>query len=113
MNTTITNKNPAWWSTDEDSAWERVKDTFKRDWDQATKRAARRDAAPPQGMPAYEEVETAYRFGYGARLHYGDKYDEWDDELEDTLRRDWLKTYPDRNWDEDVEYIQAGWDYEQ
>jgi hypothetical protein len=126
----ITYKNPTWWTDENDTAWERVKAAFKRDWDQTErdlgakkpgtnqnakhtlKQAAGREAIPPRGEFAFDELEPAYRFGYGARSHFGDTYEEWDDELEDALRREWLHTYPERNWDEDAEYIRYGWDYE-
>jgi hypothetical protein len=74
-------KNPAWWTKEEDSAWERTKEAFKRDWDQTkhdlggkqpdtnqnvtdtVKQAAGKEPIPPRGQPAYEQVEPAYRFG--------------------------------------------------
>jgi hypothetical protein len=124
-------KNPTWWTKDEDSAWERTKAAFKRDWDQTkhdlggkqpdtnqnekdtVKQAAGKDPIPPRGQPAYEQVEPAYRFGYGARSYYGKKYSKWDSNLENELRRDWSSTYPERakNWDADAEYIRYGWNY--
>jgi hypothetical protein len=125
------NKNPTWWTKEQDSAWERAKAAFKRDWDQTkhdlggkqpdtnqnvtdtVKQAAGKEPIPPRGQPAYEQAEPAYRFGYGARLHYGKKYSQYDSNLEKELRRDWISTYPERakNWDADAEYIRSGWNY--
>jgi hypothetical protein len=122
--------NPSWWTSENDSAWERTKAAFKRDWDQTKhdlggdapdttqnakdtlKQAAGKEPIPPRGVIAYDQVEPAYRFGYGARSHYGEKYSEWDDDVEDVLRRDWENLNPDRIWEEDAEYIRTGWDYE-
>lgn len=123
-------KNPTWWTTENDSAWERTKAAFKRDWDQTkhdfggkqpdtdqnvsdtVKQAAGKEAIPPRGTPAYDEVEPALRFGYGAKSHYGKKYSTWDNGLETELKRDWQTSNPDRNWDQDREYVRKAWDYE-
>ncbi|HEY4417041.1 MAG TPA: hypothetical protein VGO57_15230 [Verrucomicrobiae bacterium] len=126
--------NPTWWTSEHDSAWERTKAAFKRDWDQTkhdlggaepdtgqgikdtVKQAAGKEPIPPRGtinFVEFETVEPAYRFGYGARVHYGKDYISWDDDIEQILRREWTTTYPERNWEDDVEYVQEGWDYEQ
>lgn len=124
-------KNPTWWTPNEDSAWERTKAAFKRDWDQTkhdmggkqpdtdqqatdtVKQAAGKEAIPRRGAPTFDKAEPAYRFGYGARSHFGKKYSQWDPNLEKELRRDWTATYPNSNWDEDAEYIRKGWDYKE
>lgn len=131
--TTYTHNNPAWWETENDSAWERVKDAFKRDWDQTkhdfggdepdtdqqvsntVKQAVGKEPIPPRGASAYEEVEPAYRYGYGAKSHYGDDYPEWDEELEARLRQEWLEIEPSRSdaWSSDREAIRHGWDFEE
>jgi hypothetical protein len=125
-----TYKNPNWWTTENDSAWDRVKDAFKRDWDQTkhdmgakepdtaqnandtVKQASGNQPIPPRGVPVYEKIEPAYRFGYGARSYYRQKYPKWDNKLETELQRDWQASYPQGNWNEDVEYIRYGWDYD-
>lgn len=125
-----TYKNPTWWTGENDSAWERVKEAFKRDWDQTkhdfggkqpdtaqnvnntVKQASGKEPVPPRGTPAYEKVEPAYRFGYGARSFYRQKHPKWNATLEAELQRDWKASYPEGNWDEDVEYIRHGWEYE-
>jgi hypothetical protein len=122
-----TRKDPTWWNTSHDSAWERVKAAFKRDWDQTKhdfggsrpdtdqdvpntiRQAAGKEAIPPRGVPTYEEDEDAYRFGYGAREHYGTRYPEWDERLEAELRRDWDDADPD--WERHRSAIRRGWDY--
>ncbi len=127
----MTNKrNPTWWGQEHESAWDRVKAAFKRDWDQTkhdfggnepdtdqdvddtVKQAAGKQPIPPRGSPTYEELEDAYRFGYGARRHYGKSFSAWDQNLEATLKRDWRQTYTDRDWLNNREAIHKGWDYD-
>src|SRR5215831_7571787 len=123
-------KNPKWWNKQYDSAWERVKAAFKRDWDQTkhdvgahkpdtdqnvgdtVKQAAGKQPIPPRGVPNYEETEDAYRFGYGARQEYGKRFQRWDSSLEGQLERDWRETYQDRDWSRFRNSIRYGWDYE-
>jgi len=131
--TTTNYKNPAWWDSEHDSGWERVKNAFRRDWDQTkhdfggdepetnqsvgktVKQATGREVTPPRHEPAYEDVEPAYRYGYGARQHYGDDYPEWDDDLEARLRDEWLALDPARKsfWESDRDAIQEGWYHEE
>jgi hypothetical protein len=131
MTTYTAHKSPTWWDTDHDSAWDRVKDAFKRDWDQTkhdmggnepdtnqkigntVKQASGKEAIPPRHQPTYDEIEPAYRYGYGARQYYGEEYPEWDDELEARLRQEWGTLEPSRKaaWKADREAIQHAWDY--
>jgi hypothetical protein len=126
-------KNPNWWNQENDSAWERAKAAFKRDWDQTkhdlgghepdtdqkigntTRQAAGKEAIPPRGVPTYEEVEPAYRYGFGARSKYGAEHSEWDDELEARLKGEWETIAPARKltWMQDRAAIRRGWDYEE
>lgn len=122
-------KNPKWWTKENDSAWNHVKEAMKRDWDQTKhdfggdepdtnqkigntlKQARGTETLPPRHQPTYEEVEPAHRFGYGARFIYGDKYPFWDDDLEITLREDWESIAPERKqtWMQDRAAIRYGW----
>jgi hypothetical protein len=126
----VMQKNPKWWNNQHESAWERVKAAFKRDWDQTkhdmsgrqpntdqqvgdtVKQAAGKEAIPPRGKPNYEETEDAYRFGYGARSQYSNRFPRWDNSLEAQLERDWRETYGDRAWISYREAIRYGWDYQ-
>jgi len=129
-NQTITaHKNPSWWTEEYDSSWDRVKAAFKRDWDQTkhdlggnqpdtqqsvkdtVKQASGTQAIPRRGESVYEKAEPAYRFGYGARTHYGTRYPVWNMNLENELRRDWTNTNQDADWESDSANIRAGWDY--
>jgi len=126
-------KNPSWWNQENDSAWERTKAAFKRDWDQTNhdlgghapdtdqkigntaRQASGKEAIPPRGVPTYEEAEPAYRYGFGARLEYGAEYPEWDDELETQLKGEWEEIAPARRqtWMQDRAIIRRGWDYDE
>ena len=125
-------KNPNWWKPENDSAWERTKAAFRRDWDQTkhdlggkepdtnqdvdntVKQAVGKEPIPPRRQPTYEELEPAYRFGYGALSYYKSKYPEWNDEVESRLKEDWRASYPARqnSWDEDRKAIRYAWDYD-
>jgi hypothetical protein len=122
-------KNPTWWTEENDSSWDRVKAAFKRDWDQTkhdfggtppetkqnandtVKQASGNQAIPPRGQPVYKKAEPAYRFGYGARSHYGKRFPKWNSELENELKRDWSSSNESGNWETDAPYIRSGWDY--
>ena len=124
-------RNPKWWSKEHESAWERVKMAFKRDWDQTKhdfggkkpdtdqdvgdtiKQAAGDQPIPPRGQPTYEETEDAYRFGFGARGQYASKYRSWDQQLETQLERDWRETYDDRDWNRYRDGVRRGWEYQE
>jgi hypothetical protein len=133
MNTTMNQyKNPKWWNEENDSAWDHVKEAMKRDWDQTkhdfggdepdtdqnvnntVRQASGKEAIPPRREPTYEELEPAYRFGYGARSKYGTNYPDWDAELETNLKRDWETIAPERKqtWMQDRAAIRYGWDYD-
>ena len=119
-------RNPKWWNKEHESAWERVKMAFKRDWDQTKhdfggkepdtdqdvddtiKQAAGEQPIPPRGQPTYEETEDAYRFGYGARGQYASTYRRWDQQLESQLERDWRETYDDRDWNRYRDRVRRG-----
>ncbi|HLH54294.1 MAG TPA: hypothetical protein VKY92_11835 [Verrucomicrobiae bacterium] len=123
-------QNPKWWTKDNDSAWDRVKAAFKRDWDQTkhdfggkqpdtdqnvndtVKQASGKEPIPPRGQPTYEEVEDAYRFGYGARSHYKQRYSSWNSQLETQLQQDWRETHSDRDWQHYRDSVRRGWDYD-
>src|ERR1051326_4004197 len=94
--------NATWWNAEHESAWDKVKEAFRRDWVQTkhdlggkspdlnqqvsdtVKQAAGKEPIPPASQPNFEEYEPAFRFGYGARRHYGKQFPAWDDRLETT-----------------------------
>jgi hypothetical protein len=127
---TQTIKKPTWWNQEDDSAWNRVKEAFRRDWEQTkhdwggkapdlkqdvndtVAQAAGKKPIPPPFQPNFDEMEPAYRFGYDARRHYGKQYTQWNDQLEADLRRDWQAAYANMDWDRYNTGVRRGWDYE-
>jgi hypothetical protein len=125
-----TRRNPQWWNDQYESGWERVKAALRRDWDQTkhdfggkepdtdqnvddtVKQAAGKQPIPARGEMTIEEKEDAYRFGFGARAHYGRQYPTWN-EAEFQLRQDWHNTYNERDWDRFREPIRRGWEYDE
>lgn len=129
--TTPRYRDPSWWNAEYDSGWDRVKAAFRRDWDQTKHdfggdkpnlkqnvddtvgQAAGRRPIPPGAQPNFDADEPAYRFGYGARQHYGARYPQWNTQLEDQLRQDWgtAADDDDEDWDYYRDSIRRGWDY--
>ena len=131
---------PKWWNQDHDSAWDRVKDAMKRDWEQTksdfhaggrdldqdvndtVKQAAGKDAIPPRtqanapgGTPrddtaGWDDIESPMRYGVGAREQYGAR--EWDDKLESTLKSEWEETKDasQRKWNDVKGYVRRGYE---
>jgi hypothetical protein len=132
---TTTAKNPGWWTNEHTTAWEKVKEAFRRDWEQTkadvskkaghelnqnigdtVKQAAGKEAIPAPGAPnpakksevkTFEQIEPAYRFGHGARKQYGK---EWNEGLESNLARDWKDAGHDEGWADTRDYVRQGFD---
>ena len=120
----VSPKNPKWWKTEHESAWDRVKAAFKRDWEQtkhdlgASEPDIHQSAgdtlkqAVGSGSPINETTEEAYRFGYGARSEYGKRFTKWDDQLEAQLKQDWSEAHRDLDWVAYRESIHRAWDHQ-
>lgn len=124
MATSTKSTQPRWWTGKYDSAWDRVKEAFRRDWEQTKHdfggkqpdlsqnvddtlaQAAGKRAIPSGRVPNYDEQERSFRFGYGARMHYSGKYSDWNDELEHELQEDW-----NEDWPTSREAVRRGWEF--
>ena len=126
-------RNPYWWSQEYESAWERVKAALRRDWDQTKhdfggdepdtsqdvddtlSQAAGRQPIPPRGVRTFEDAEPWYRFGYGARRHYGQVHPEWSEEIESRLAQDWRESGASggENWDRMLPIVRRGWEHDE
>jgi len=122
--------NATWWSKDDDSAWDKVKAAFQRDWTQTkhdfggkqpdlnqdvpdtVKQAAGQEHIPPPHTPNFDEDEPAFRFGYGARRHYGKEYPAWDGTLAGTLQNDWSSSSDPASWTRVSAAIRRGYEYD-
>ena len=118
--------NAQWWTKENDSAWEKVKAAFSRDWEQTkhdfgadapdlnqdvpdtVKQAVGKENIPPGGTPNFEDYEPALRYGYGARSQYGKQYPKWDNRLEDTLKKEWPSA---DDWKRNSKAIRRGYEY--
>ena len=131
---------PKWWSEEQHgSAWSRVKEAMKRDWEQTkndfkaggadldqdvddtVKQAAGKEAIPGPTTPnapnasskkrtAWDDVEGHVAYGYGARTQYGKQYSKWDDKLESTLRTEWDTSNKGKSFDDVKPYVRHGYD---
>jgi hypothetical protein len=129
-------KDPSWWSDKHEGTWSRVKSAMKRDWDQTkadfTTRAKRHDidqdagdtvkqavgkeAIPPKGVPndkpeSWDEVESSYRYGVGARQQFGSENPTWN-EHESKLADEWTRLKNERTWEDVKGSVRRGWDYD-
>lgn len=122
--------NAKWWNKDNDSAWDNVKEAFHRDWKQTkhdlggnapdlkqdvpdtVKQAAGKQTIPPANQPNFEEHEPAFRFGYGARQHYGKDFPTWNNRLESTLQKDWSLSADQANWNRYSKSIRHGYEFQ-
>jgi hypothetical protein len=139
MSTTIsTNWRPAWWSEDvHGSAWARVREGMRRDWLDTThdlglgireldhgatnggKRTLAEQRLPttrPGSSPVvgeWSEAEIPYGYGYAARFEYGEQYPLWSEELEKTLKEEWIAAHGEgEHWDRVRGFVHRGYDYE-
>lgn len=134
-----TQNTPSWWTQDHTSAWERVKEAMRRDWDQTkrdlalggghelnqsvtdtVKQAVGQEPIPPGHLPnpskasdSWDDVEGPIGYGYGARRTYADHHPTWDDKLESTLERDWTATkgVTPQPWSNVKRWVRHGYEY--
>lgn len=57
----------------------------------------------------WSQVESAVRYGYGARTQYTDAAG-WDDQLEGRLRQEWSQLKNASPWDDMRSHVRRGWD---
>lgn len=132
--TTMHHARPSWYTDEDDSAWERVKDAFRRDWKQTKhdfggnepdlgqsagdtiSQATGSQPIPSNSMPRpvvgdeYDDVfddehETAYRYGFAAYRHLGSQSD-WNQSTIDQLRQEWGD---DADWELNHDAVRKGW----
>ena len=130
---------PAWWNESHASAWDRVKEAVRRDWEQTrhdlhikgghelnqqatdtVKQASGREAIPSNDRPNppkvignWDDVELPVEYGYGARTKYGSAHTAWSRDLEDKLKKEWEagRANTGRDWDEVCEFVRTGYEY--
>lgn len=129
---------PKWWTEKHGSQWENLKDALKRDWEQTKsdlhlggrdlnqdvgdtlKQAAGAEPIPESNARGtakgsdfgWDDAEQPLMYGVGAREQYGTTHDEWNDNLETSLKNDWdgggggVK----RKWDEVKNVVRHGYE---
>jgi len=130
---------PPWWNAGHASAWERVKESMRRDWEQTkhdlhvkgghelnqqigdtVKQAAGKEAIPPHDRPNppkvigdWDDVELPLEYGYTARANYGATYTTWSPELENTLKNEWEsgRAATGRDWGDVRDHVRRGYEY--
>jgi len=121
---------PSFWSDEQQSAWERVKDALHRDWlqtrsdlhlggadlDQSAKdtvkQAAGKQPGPTtaEGRIGWQLARHAIRLGHGAAT-YWTADSEWSETLESRLRGEWEDLDTSIEWDEARSLVKRGWEY--
>lgn len=132
---------PTWWKLEtHESAWDRIKEALRRDWEQTkadfggrapdlnqgvedtVKQAAGTDAIPGRGQPnvpggtpapkSWDRDEESARYGVGAHVQYGKQYPTWSDELESTLSKEWEegKHRVKRDWQQVKTAVRRGYE---
>jgi hypothetical protein len=130
---------PLWWDDTYASAWDRVKEALRRDWEQTKhdlhlrgghelnqdvmhtlKQATNREAMPAHERPngpkiigSWDDLEGPVAFGYGAHARYGARHTGWNDELEAELRERWgeTKDASSHAWSDVKDHVKYGYDY--
>jgi hypothetical protein len=139
----MANWHPSWWNQQEHgSAWERVREAVRRDWEQTRhdlhipgghelnqkisdtveqmqgiEKIPANDAPnPPKVIGEFSDVEMPVEYGYEARRKYGTDHPKWNDQLETTLRSEWespATTSPARRgWNDVRRWVRHGYEYE-
>lgn len=103
-----------WWTPQHSSAWERAKEAFKKDWQASFTRSEHQATDTLKHLKtgtsaaSRDEIllteEPAFRYGYGAAIHYHGQ--SWSEAQEQ------LKTNYGGHWQTSVEHIRSGWDYQ-
>jgi hypothetical protein len=134
------NWHPTWYKPEHASAWDRVKEAFRRDWQQTkhdlhagghelnqsvadtVKQAQGKEAIPvidkanpPKviGDADWDQVDVPANYGYAARTQYGQQHTAWTTELESTLKTEWEKGDRDvkSGWENVRDHVRRGYEY--
>ena len=86
-------RRPAWWTDKHNAAWDHVKEALREE----------------AGLRDWEQVESAVRFGYGARKEFAEVLG-WDAALEGRLRHEWTHLKDGNTWEDVRPHVRHGWD---
>ena len=129
---------PKWYTKDDETSWSKVKEAFRRDWQQTkhdfgsndpdlnqqagdtiSQAAGSKPVPPPNVKTPHtpntnvvdeyrDDDEPAYRYGYAAYRQYGDRLTA--DQAEETLRKEWGD---EADFEQKRQAIAHGWSYGQ
>jgi len=130
---------PKWQNEMHLSAWDRLKEALRRDWEQTKfdlkigdgeqlnqdaadtlQQAAGTEPIPPphQRNPLkinedWQAAEHPISYGYMARRELGDEHPTWNDGIEAKLRSDWEsgQAKADPTWDKAKDFVRYGYEY--
>jgi hypothetical protein len=132
--------HPKWWKDEYGSAWERIREAVRRDWQQtlhdlhagghelnqkvgdtfkqAEGKAPIPDinrANPPSVIGTldgqWEKVEQPMKYGFAAGRQFGDLHPAWDQDIERKLEAEWEAQGPSRGtWGEIRGHVQKGYE---
>lgn len=132
---------PNWWNDQHASAWDRVKEALRRDWEQTkhdlskkrghelnqdvgdtVQQAAGKAAIPAADGPVpptvkgnadWDVVEEPMRYGFAARTRYGADHPSWDADVDRRLRGEWeaVREHGARGWEDVREHVRRGYEY--
>jgi hypothetical protein len=137
---TTTNWQPSWWDDSHGSAWERVKEAMRRDWEQTKKDLqlpnghelnqgvmdtikqamgsepipAADGPNPPKVVGSWDEAEVPMGYGYTAKTKYGAEHPTWNEGIELRLRSEWEAGHPgetQKAWPEVGPLVRRGYEY--
>ncbi len=141
MNTKTSTRHdfkPTWWNEANMTAWDRVKEAMRRDWEQTkhdlavgghqlnqgvtdTVKQAMGDqkipdpskANPPKVIGTWDDLEAPMRYGHAARAQFGTEHPRWTPQLEAKLRSEWEASvdYPGTSWEDARDYVRKGYEF--
>lgn len=131
---------PEWWDDSHRTAWERVQEALRRDWEQTKfdlnvgdgemlnqdagdtiRQAAGAEPIPPRHernplkiREGWERAELPVRYGYAAFQKFGGQYPTWGPGVEDTLQKGWESglTVGQQAWAQAREQVKYGYEYQ-
>jgi len=130
---------PKWWNEENISAWDRIKEALRRDWEQTKfdlglpgghelnqtlddtiKQAARTEPIPSDDQPnppkvvgRWDAAEYPIGYGYTARRAFGSEHPTWNEGVEQKLRAEWESGTgtPGPAWDGVRGLVRYGYEY--
>ncbi len=136
---TLSGWQPKWYAEEHVTAWARIKEALRRDWEQTKhdlglpgghqlnqgiedtiKQAARTEPIPADDLPnrpkvigRWDEAEYPIGYGYTARRALGGVHPTWNEGLEQKLRAEWeaRNDVLQERWEAVIHLVRYGYEY--